>query len=167
MQATKTEITSFPAVSTAARWLQRIIATDKELSPAIARVALGLVMFPHGAQKTLGWFGGQGFSATYGGLTTFLHVPGPFAVLAILAESLGALALIAGVGSRVAALGIAAVMFVAIGMVHLGNGFFMNWTGAQGGEGFEYHLLALGLAAIVLVKGGGTGSIDRALTSKQ
>jgi len=159
------ERSSSPLISTTARWLRRLLETHADLGPAIARVTLGLVMFPHGAQKMLGWFGGYGFSGTYGFMTAKLGVPGIFAVLAILAEFVGALALIAGIGSRIAALGIAAVMLVAIGMVHLSHGFFMNWTGAQGGEGFEYHLLALALAAIVLVKGGGKGSVDRALTS--
>jgi putative oxidoreductase len=148
------------------RWLQRILATDANVAPAIARVALGLVMFPHGAQKALGWFGGHGLAGTYGFMTAKLGIPGLFVVLAIAAEFVGALALIAGFGSRIAAFGIAAVMLVAIAMVHLSNGFFMNWTGAQAGEGFEYHLLALALAAIVLVEGGGKGSVDRAISSR-
>ena len=165
MQAISTiQGSSSTTLSPVTRWVQRIAQTERDIAPTIARVVLGLVMFPHGAQKVLGWFGGYGFSGTYGFMTTKLGVPGLFAVLAILAEFLGALALIVGVGSRVAALGIASVMLVAIGMVHLPNGFFMNWTGAQAGEGFEYHLLALALAAIVLVKGGGKGSVDLALS---
>ncbi len=145
-------------------WPRRLLATRNDIAATIARVTLGAVMFPHGAQKALGWFGGYGFSGTYGFFTAKLGVPGPLAVLAILAEFAGALALVVGLGSRVAALGIAAVMLVAIGMVHVETGFFMNWTGTQAGEGFEYHLLALALAAIVLVRGGGTASIDRHLT---
>lgn len=155
---------SASTVSTTMRWIQRVASTQADLSPAIARIALGLVMFPHGAQKVLGWFGGYGFSGTYGFLTAKLGVPGPLAVLAIVTEFFGAIALVAGIGSRIAALGIAAVMLTAIGMVHLPNGFFMNWTGAQAGEGFEYHLLALALAAIVIVKGGGKASIDHSLS---
>lgn len=161
------ELSTSSVPGTASRWLTRILATDGDVRSTIARVALGLVMLPHGLQKTLGWFGGHGFSGTYGFFTGSMGVPGPLAVAAILAESLGALALIAGVGSRVAALGVAAVMAVAIGTVHLGHGFFMNWTGAQGGEGFEYHLLALALAAIVVVKGGGKASVDRLLAAKR
>jgi putative oxidoreductase len=152
--------------STPGVWLRRLIDTRADIGATIARVGLGLVMFPHGAQKALGWFGGHGFSATLGFFTTKLGVPAPLAVLAILAESLGALALIAGVGTRAAALGIAVVMLVAIGMVHLPVGFFMNWAGTQAGEGFEYHLLALALAAIVIIKGGGTASIDRLLAKR-
>lgn len=155
---------SSDTVSPALRWVRRIASTQADIGPAIARVTLGLVMFPHGAQKMLGWFGGHGFAGTYGFMTKMLGVPGVFAVLAILAEFVGALALVLGVGSRIAALGIGAVMLVAIGMVHLSNGFFMNWTGAQAGEGFEYHLLALALAAIVVVKGGGKASVDHAIS---
>jgi putative oxidoreductase len=152
--------------TTLERWLQRVVATKADVAPAIARIALGLVIFPHGAQKALGWFGGYGWTGTYGFMTAKLGVPGPLAVLAILAEFAGALALVAGVGSRVAALGIASVMLVAIGMVHVPHGFFMNWTGAQAGEGFEYHLLALALAAIVIVKGGGSASVDGRLLAR-
>lgn len=147
-------------------WLRRIVATPADLAPMIARVTLGAVMFPHGAQKALGWFGGYGWSGTYVFFTSKLGVPGPLAVLAILAEFAGALALIAGVGSRIAAFGIAVVMLVAVGMVHLPNGFFMNWTGAQAGEGFEYHLLALALSAIILVKGGGAASLDARIAKR-
>jgi putative oxidoreductase len=163
MSATTSTHGSDSVVST--RWLARLTGTRAEIAPAIARVALGLVMFPHGAQKMLGWFGGSGFSATYGLFTQKLGVPGPLAVLAILTEFLGSLALIAGVGGRLAALGIASVMLVAIGMVHLPNGFFMNWTGARAGEGFEYHLLVLALAAIVIVRGSGAKSLDLLVAS--
>jgi putative oxidoreductase len=137
-------------------------------SPAalIARVALGVVMFPHGAQKTLGWFGGHGFGGTMGFFTQHMHIPALFAFLAIVAESIGALALILGVLSRVAALGIAAIMAVAIATVHGSHGFFMNWTGAQKGEGIEYHLLALALALIVMIYGGGKASIDRVIARR-
>jgi putative oxidoreductase len=158
---------STPSLATSARsWAKRALATDGDVAPAIARVALGLVMFPHGAQKALGWFGGPGLGATYGAFTTKMGIPGPLAALAIATELLGALALVFGLGSRLAALGMIGLMLTAIGMVHLPNGFFMNWTGAQHGEGFEFHLLVLALAAIVVVKGGGRASLDRLLSSK-
>jgi len=120
-------------------------------------------MFPHGAQHLLGWFGGHGFAGTMGYFQSF-HVPAPLAFLVIIAESFGSLALITGLLSRLSAFGIAAIMLVAIATTHLSNGFFMNWFGAQKGEGFEYHLLALGLAAIVLLRGGGALSLDGLLT---
>jgi len=138
--------------------------TNDNVAPLVARLTLGLVIFPHGAQKALGWFGGYGYSGTMGFFTGTMHIPALFAFLAIAAEFAGALALIAGAFSRVAALGIAAVMAVAIATVHSGNGFFMNWNGNQKGEGFEYHLLALGLALIVLIAGGGKASVDGLLS---
>jgi putative oxidoreductase len=121
---------------------------------------LGFVMFPHGAQKMLGWFGGHGFSGTMGFFTGTMHIPAVFAFLAILAEFAGSLGLITGLLSRVAAFGIATNMVVAILIAHAANGFFMNWFGNQKGEGFEYHLLAIGLALIVLIHGAGKASLD-------
>jgi putative oxidoreductase len=90
-------------------------------------------------------------------------LPYPVALLVILIESLGALALVAGLGGRLMAAGIAAVMIGAVVTTHSGH-FFMNWSGTQGAEGFEYHLLALALAAIVMLKGSGAASVDRVLT---
>ena len=140
--------------------LQFLSKTNDSAAPLLARLTLGLVMFPHGAQKALGWFGGYGFSGTMGFFTGTMHIPALFAFLEILAEFAGSLALIAGLFSRVAALGIASVMAVAVLTTHLPNGFFMNWFGNQKGEGFEYHLLALGLALIVFIYGAGKASLD-------
>jgi len=140
--------------------LSLLTQTNGSVAPLLARLTLGLVMFPHGAQKALGWFGGYGYSGTMGYFTGTLHIPVAFAFLAIAAEFAGSLALIAGLFSRVAALGIAVVMAVAILTSHLANGFFMNWYGNQKGEGFEYHLLALGLALIVMICGAGKASLD-------
>ncbi len=144
--------------------LQSLTKTTNSAAPLIARLALGLVMFPHGAQKVLGWFGGYGFTGTMGFFTGTMHIPAVFALLAITAEFVGSLGLIFGVLSRVAAFGIGVNMLVSIFMVHLSNGFFANWTGTQKGEGIEYHLLALGLALIVLVYGAGKASVDAKLS---
>lgn len=152
--------TSVPASVTLPAPIARLLATDASWAPTVARVALGAVMLPHGLQKTLGLFGGYGFDATMGFFTDTMGIPAALAVLVILAESLGALALLAGAGTRVAALGIAAVMAGAVLTTHLSQGFFMNWSGAQAGEGFEYHLLALGLAAVAMMSGGGKASLD-------
>ena len=146
--------------------LHFLLKTEDSAAPLLARLTLGLVMFPHGAQKALGWFGGYGFTGTMGFFTGTMHIPAFFAFLAIAAEFAGSLALLAGLGSRVAAFGIAAVMAVAVLTVHASNGFFMNWSGAQKGEGFEYHLLVLGLALIVLVYGAGKASLDRLLACR-
>lgn len=137
-----------------------LFATDQSTTRFAQRLVLAAVMLPHGAQKLLGWFGGGGFSGTMEYFTGPGGLPWLVALLVILAESIGALALLTGFLSRVTALGIAAVMIGAIATVHAKVGFFMNWTGAQGGEGFEYHLLALALALPIVVLGGGRFSID-------
>jgi putative oxidoreductase len=142
------------------------LKSNETCTPIIARLFLGLVMFPHGAQKVLGWFGGHGFSATMNSFTTQMHIPALFAFLAIAAEFAGAIGLVVGFLSRICAFGIAMNMLVAILMVHGANGFFINWSGQKKAEGYEYHLLALGLALIVILAGGGKWSIDSLLTRK-
>lgn len=140
--------------------LRRLIETDGNDGAAlIARVALGIVVLPHGLQKLFGMFGGYGFGPTVE-FFAGTGIPAPVAVLIILGESFGALFLILGLISRVSAAGIALIMLGAVFLVHLPNGFFMNWFGTQKGEGFEFHILALGLALIVLVRGGGKWSLD-------
>src|SRR5215213_6666617 len=122
---------------------RKLIATHRDYATLVIRLTLALVMFPHGAQKLFGWFGGYGFDATLDFFSSKLGVPAPVAVLVILAESLGAVALALGLVGRFMAFGIAATMLGAVLMVHGHVGFFMNWSGQQGGEGFEYHLLVL------------------------
>lgn len=134
-------------------------ATDRDMGSLIIRITLGLIIFPHGAQKLLGWFGGYGFGGTMDFFTEQLGIPALVALLVILAESLGALALIAGFITRFAAFGIGLTMIGALKM-HAANGFFMNWFGAQEGEGFEYHLLVIGLTVALLIKGAGRFSVD-------
>ena len=142
--------------------MQRFFATDRSWVSLFQRLVLAAVIFPHGAQKLLGWFGGPGFHATMG-MFTSQGLPAPLAFLIIIGESLGAIALAFGFLTRLSAFGIAAVMIGAIAMVHSHVGFFMNWMGNQAGEGFEYHLLALALAIPLIIRGGGLGSIDRAI----
>jgi putative oxidoreductase len=143
--------------------LKRLICTDDDTAALILRVMLGVVFFPHGAQKLFGWFGGSGFSGTMAFFTDKMGIPAVLAFLAIMAESVGAVALIAGFLTRVAALGVGTNMVVAIFMVHLPNGFFMNWAGNKQGEGFEYHLLVIAIALALIIKGGGRWSVDRML----
>jgi putative oxidoreductase len=151
----------------AAGLLRRLVTTTGDGAASVARLALGLVMFPHGAQHALGWFGGYGFAGTFGWMTRTLGFPRPMAALAIVVELLAPLALVLGIGGRLAALGIFGLMLGAAS-THLPNGFFMNWFGGMpaGQEGFEYHLLVLALSAVVAIKGSGALSIDRYLTGK-
>ena len=143
--------------------LRLLLKTDASTAPLIARLVLGVVMFPHGAQKMLGWFGGYGFSGTMGFFTKNLGIPAPLAFLAICAEFFGGLGLILGLLSRVAAFGVGVNMLVAIVMVHLKFGLFANWTGAQKGEGYEFHLLALAIVIAIMARGAGALSLDRVI----
>jgi putative oxidoreductase len=128
----------------------------------VLRLGLGVVMLPHGLQKTLGLFGGPGFGAALQFLSNAAHLPTYVAVLPILAESLGALLLIVGLLTRLAAFAIAVDMLVAALLVHVPNGFFMNWTGQQKGEGFEYHILAIAIGLALVIAGAGRYSLDAA-----
>ena len=146
--------------------LKLLLQTNGGIPSLVARLALGLVMFPHGAQKMLGWFGGHGLAGTMGFFTGMMHIPPLFALLAILAEFAGSIGLIVGLFGRVAAFWISCVMVVAILTVHVSNGLFMNWLGDQKGEGFEYHLLAIGLALVVMIAGSGAASLDGSIARR-
>jgi putative oxidoreductase len=143
--------------------LRKILSTSNDFTLTILRLLVGIVFFAHGAQKMLGWFGGYGFHGTMG---FFEHsgIPAPLAFLAISAEFFGGLGLLVGLLSRIAAFGIMCNMIVAVLTVHIHNGFFMNWFGNQKGEGYEYHLLAIAGLLVILIKGAGALSIDRALS---
>lgn len=143
--------------------LKKLLKTDDDSSLFLMRIALGVVFFPHGAQKLLGWFGGPGFGAT---LDAFGEMPRVMVLLIIAAEFFGSLGLLVGFLGRIAAFGISCLMLGAILMVHSQYGFFMNWLGNKQGEGFEYHILALGLAVALLIKGSGKWSLDRALAKE-
>jgi putative oxidoreductase len=146
--------------------LRKLFATDKGISGTVLRVLLGIVIFPHGAQKLLGWFGGGGFTASMRWFESSFHIPTIFALLAILAESVGAVALIAGFFTRVAALAVSVNMLVAVALVHGKVGFFMNWGGTAKGEGFEYHILAVAIGIALMIKGGGRWSLDGVIARK-
>ena len=141
--------------------IRMIFGTQNDYTGLIMRLTLGGVMLPHGLQKVFGMFGGAGLQATMNALTAKMGLPAPVAVLVILAESAGALGLIVGFCTRLCALGIAMVMGGAIFFVHGQHGFFMNWFGQQTGEGFEYHLLAIGLALALVIHGAGKWSFDQ------
>jgi len=146
--------------------MKALFATDEAWSSLILRVMLGVVMFPHGAQKLLGWFGGFGFAGTMGFFTEQMHIPAALAFLVIMGESFGSLGLIAGFLTRFSAFGVLCIMLGAIAMVHWPNGFFMNWFGKQAGEGFEYHLLVIGMSLALLIVGGGKWSVDGAIAKQ-
>jgi putative oxidoreductase len=147
--------------------IRKLITTDNNTATTILRLVLGVIFFAHGAQKLLGWFGGYGFTGTMGFFTGAMHIPALFAFLAIAAEFFGGLGLIFGFLTRIAAFGIFSNMLVAIALIHHHFGFFMNWTGAQKGEGYEFHLLVLATTVFLMIRGAGAASIDRMLSSSQ
>ncbi|MGA2192729.1 MAG: DoxX family protein [Nitrospirota bacterium] len=145
--------------------LKKLFYTESGWVGLVLRLALGVVFFAHGSQKVLGWFGGGGLCTTYLNFTK-MGIPGLFAGLDIAAEFLGAIGLILGLLTRVSAFGIGVVMAVAVVMVHWPHGFFMNWFGNMpaGAEGFEYHILAFGMALALVIGGGGRLSVDSAIS---
>jgi putative oxidoreductase len=144
--------------------MKALLRTENDIALTIARLALGIIFFAHGSQKALGWFDGYGFHGTMAFFTHQLGIPAVFAFLDIAAEFLGGIGLILGCLTRIAAFGIACVMLVAVVLIHHNFGFFMNWAGNQKGEGFEYHLLALAITIVLMIKGGGALSVDRAVS---
>jgi putative oxidoreductase len=144
--------------------LAGLIDTDGDWLLMIVRVVLGVVLFAHGAQKLLGWFGGPGLRATLDTFRDQMRIPVALACLAIAAEFFDGLGLIFGLLTRIVAFSIAITIVVAMLTVHWNYGLFMNWYGNKPGEGFEYHLVVLALAIVVLVKGAGAFSFDLALS---
>ena len=140
--------------------MRTLFQTDEAWSSFILRVMLGVVMFPHGAQKMLGWYGGFGFGGTMGFLTEQMHLPAVVAFLVIVGEFFGSLGLFAGFLTRFIAASYVIIMLGAIATVHWPNGFFMNWAGKQTGEGFEYHLLVIGMSLALMIAGAGRWSAD-------
>jgi putative oxidoreductase len=143
-----------------------LFATNGGVSSLVLRLVLGCVMFAHGSQKVLGWFGGNTLFVTINMFTQKMHMPLPLAILVIAAEFLGGLGLIVGFLTRIAAFGIACDMIGAIALVHWKNGLFMNWFGNQKGEGFEYHLLVIAICIVLIIRGAGALSLDGAIAGE-
>jgi len=140
-----------------------LFKTEDRWSPFILRIMLALVIVPHGAQKLLGWYGGHGFEGTMGFFTQQMGLPWVIALLVIMGESIGALALAAGFLTRFTAASLSIIMLGAIVTVHWPHGFFMNWFGSQAGEGFEFHLLVIGMSLSLVASGAGKWSVDHVL----
>jgi len=147
--------------------MKKIFQTNESNASTIIRIVLGLILFPHGAQKMLGWFGGYGFNGTMGFLTGTAGLPWIMAFLVIAIEFFGAIALIVGFATRIVAVGIISLFTGIIATSHLQNGFFMNWYGNLKGEGYEFHLLIIGMAIALLVSGAGKWSVDYVLQKKK
>ena len=144
--------------------MQYLFLTSYSWPLFIVRVALGTIMFAHGAQMLFGWFGGFGLNGTSGYLKEALGIPPVLTALAALTATFGGLALIVGFLSRLAALGMIVIMGVAIVKEHRGNGFFINWALTEGkGHGYEMNFALLAMALAVLFGGAGLLSMDLAI----
>lgn len=139
--------------------MKKVLSTQNDTAALIIRLGLGIMIWPHGAQKLLGWFDGRGYFATIASMGES-GIPAPLAFLAIVAEFFGGLGLIFGCLTRIAALGVLVVMLVAVFKVHLKNGFFLP-------GGFEFHLLAIAMALAIILRGGGALSLDRLISSRR
>jgi len=146
--------------------MKAFFQTDDSWTGLILRLTLGLVMFPHGAQKLLGWYGGLGFDGTMGYLTLTMNIPWLIAFLVVMAEFFGSLGLLVGFLTRFSAASIGVIMLGAITLVHWQHGFFMNWFGRQPGEGYEYHLLVLGIGIVLTIVGAGRWSVDQQIAQR-
>jgi putative oxidoreductase len=142
---------------------RKLISTHNDYGMFVVRIALAAVIFPHGAQKVFGWFGGPGFSQSLDIFSSAWGIHPALTTLVLLAESAGAVALALGLVGRSMSFGIAAAMAGAIYYVTGANGFFMNWFGNQAGEGYEFHLLTIAMALAVMIRGSGALSLDRLL----
>lgn len=139
---------------------QLLFSTSQELAGFALRIVLGGIMLPHGAQKLLGWFGGFGYTSTMKFFTEDMRLPWIVAVFIIFVEFFGSLALMAGFASRLWAFALLIIMFGAIVTTNYKHGLFMNWFGNQTGEGFEYHVLVIGICIAILMIGSGRYSVD-------
>ncbi|MBX2801912.1 MAG: DoxX family protein [Myxococcales bacterium] len=144
--------------------VDELIRTERRVELALSRLVVAVVLWPHGAQKVLGWFGGYGFSGTQGYFVETLGMPWLLGALVIAIEFTGPVLLVVGLAVRPVAVLVAAVMLGAVTVGgHYEHGFFMNWFGTQSGEGFEYHLLMVALCAVLVVGGAGAWSVDARL----
>lgn len=133
----------------------------------LLRISLGTIFIAHGSQKLLGAFGGQGLGATIKAFEEGLGIPPALTLLVVITEFAGGIAVVCGFLTRLAALGIASVMAVAIYMVHGANGFFLNARCVPGqGHGIEFNVALMGMALALVFMGAGSWSIDRLIWKK-
>jgi len=147
--------------------IKDLLHTDDSTVPLVLRLTLGSVIFAHGAQKVLGWYGGPGAEKTLQLFSTALSFSPPLTLLVMATEFLGSIALLLGFFTRLSALAIAVNLGTCAYMNHLKNGFFMNWFGQQKGEGYEFHVLVIGIAFALMITGGGIFSFDREPSSEK
>jgi putative oxidoreductase len=143
--------------------LQQLLSTDGSWAGLLLRLTAGLIMFPHGAQHFLGWFGGYGYKGTMGWLQGTHGLPWFVSFTIIMLEFFGSILLVAGIGTRFLAVAMIGLMIGIIATSHWSNGFFMDWVDTLQGEGYEYHLLFIGILLALVLVGGGRYSVDSLL----
>ena|SRR5579872_3620814 len=140
-----------------------IYKTSDDWTGLVLRLSMALVMIPHAIQHTTGGLGGFGYTKVMDYFTSTMHMPWLVALLVIVIEILAPLLLLIGFATRFAAASLIVLMTGIIFSSHIQFGFFMNWFGSEKGEGYEYHLLYIGLALAAFFNGGGKYAIDRYL----
>ncbi|WP_150303323.1 DoxX family protein [Pseudomonas saliphila] len=140
--------------------IYRALSTDNNLTSLALRIPAGIIFVAHGAQKLFGSFGGYGLEGTGQWMASIGLEPGYLMALgAGSAELFGGIALLIGLLTRPAAMGLAITMLVAIFAVHLPNGLFMS------NDGYEFALALLAMSVGLVFSGGGAFSVDRQLTA--
>lgn len=147
-------------------YLKSLFSTKEHYSGLIVRLTLGIVILPHGLQFLFGWLGGSGFNGAMQYLTGYGGLPWIISLLVILLQSFGAVSILIGFAGRIMAFSTTILFIGMIVTSHLDHGFFMNWLGKQSGEGYEYHLLVIGLCINLLYTGSGSFSVDRFLSER-
>jgi len=142
--------------------IQNLLQTDTDFIYLFLRVIAGIIIFPYGMQKLLGWFddlgGGIGIKETLKNMR-LKRIPGVIAWLIIIGQSFGSVALILGFFGRIAAAG-NFIIFTGAMVVHAGDGWAINWIGKKRGEGVEYFVMLLSILMVIIIKGSGPVSID-------
>jgi putative oxidoreductase len=143
----------------------RELHSAADYASLVLRIFLAAVLWPHGAQKLLGWFDGLGFSNSMSYFTGTVGLPWFLGLIVIIIEFFGPIAVLAGWATRVWSLLIAVVMTgVIVSVMH--EHFFMNWFGTNKTEGAEFFLLAIGIATSLVVLGSGRISLEEIKNQK-
>ncbi|HEY2168852.1 MAG TPA: DoxX family protein [Candidatus Angelobacter sp.] len=147
--------------------ISTLMQTDSAYVYTFLRIVAGIIVLPYGMQKLFGWssapeFGPKGISGTLAQITA-KNIPKAVAWLTIIGQSLGSIALLAGFLGRIAAGGLF-IIFTGALIVHLPDGWTVNWFGSKKGEGIEYFVLLLAVLLVIVLKGSGALSMDCWLT---
>ena len=147
--------------------IKTLLQTDSDYAYTFLRIIAGIIVFPYGMQKLFGWFSAPGFGAAgiKGSLEQLAarNIPKFIAWLIIIGQSFGSIALMSGFLGRIAAGGLF-IIFTGALIVHLPDGWTLNWFGSKKGEGIEYFVLLLSLLLVIVLKGSGALSVDLWLT---